>query len=559
MKPLHPVKINLRDWQIAAKLAYEQADKTPWLGVACPGAGKTSMALSLAHDLLERDEVGRIVIVAPTNMVKEQWQEEKAPLFGIALSSDEKEPEQADSHGLVTTYAMLANNPQGHRLWTRRAPTLVIFDEIHHLMVTEDEESRVWGDAARLAYGDSATRIIGLSGTPFRTDNNPMPFVNYDEEGWSKADFNYGYADAISDGFCRPVSFPLQGGDATIEINDKLYELTLGKNSNVDDDRRALNTLIRDKEWLMEVIRDADSRLLEIRNTHRDAAGLIICPDINAARPVVDYMQEAINHKPDLVHSNDGQSRVKLKRFKNKGTMARWLVSVNMVSEGVDIPELRVLVYVSNKKTEMYVRQAVGRIVRLQPEIPDDQQAVMYTPKDPDIQKIVETIMEERSHGLRDLERKARDKGLDDGERDPLTIRKVATSHRAEEVIAGAKRYNNDEVVAMRQWLSDHGVDGVSPEKALLIRHADLKMAMKAPDASQDGEPIQYSREIIRSKVAKTVKRMGKKTGIPHNHIHAALNRRCRIGSIKEATAEQLQSQLNLVEASIQSGDTSWI
>ena len=43
---------------------------------------------------------------------------------------------------------------------------------------------------------------------------------------------------------------------------------------------------------------------------------------------------------------------------------APWIVAVRMVSEGVDIPRLRVGVYATNTVTELFFRQAVGRLVR---------------------------------------------------------------------------------------------------------------------------------------------------------------------------------------------------
>ena len=44
-----------------------------------------------------------------------------------------------------------------------------------------------------------------------------------------------------------------------------------------------------------------------------------------------------------------------------------WLVAVRMVSEGVDIPRLRVGVYATTTTTELFFRQAVGRFVRWTP------------------------------------------------------------------------------------------------------------------------------------------------------------------------------------------------
>jgi ribosomal protein L40E len=52
----------------------------------------------------------------------------------------------------------------------------------------------------------------------------------------------------------------------------------------------------------------------------------------------------------------------KIKAFRN--TDKRWIVSVAMISEGVDIKRLRVLIYLPNALTELAFRQAIGRVVR---------------------------------------------------------------------------------------------------------------------------------------------------------------------------------------------------
>src|SRR5207253_894310 len=79
---------------------------------------------------------------------------------------------------------------------TRR--TLVILDEIHHA-----GDSRSWGDGTKAAF-EPAVRRLSLTGTPFRSDDNPIPFVAYErgDDGLprSRADTTYGYADALHDG-----------------------------------------------------------------------------------------------------------------------------------------------------------------------------------------------------------------------------------------------------------------------------------------------------------------------------------------------------------------------
>ena len=62
------------------------------------------------------------------------------------------------------------------------------------------------------AFERARFRLL-LSGTPFRSDNTPIPWVDYDDDGVSRADYAYGYTDALLDGVCRPVTFHPYDGD----------------------------------------------------------------------------------------------------------------------------------------------------------------------------------------------------------------------------------------------------------------------------------------------------------------------------------------------------------
>jgi superfamily II DNA or RNA helicase len=90
--------------------------------------------------------------------------------------------------------------------------TLVIFDEIHHVAAESD-----WGTAAQQAFGAAATRILSLSGTPFRTrGRGSIAFVET-RVGKSIAGYAYSYGDALADGMCRPLRFAAIGGTATFQ------------------------------------------------------------------------------------------------------------------------------------------------------------------------------------------------------------------------------------------------------------------------------------------------------------------------------------------------------
>ena len=166
----------------------------------------------MAAELLARRVVDRITVVAPTEHLKTQWAEAAAKV-GIPLDpaySGRKGRSSSDFVGIALTYAGVAANPLAHRIRTERFNTLVILDEVHHA-----GDALSWGEAVREAF-EPARRRLALTGTPFRSDINPIPFVTYapgdDGVPRSVADYTYGYAHALADHVVRPVLFMAYSG-----------------------------------------------------------------------------------------------------------------------------------------------------------------------------------------------------------------------------------------------------------------------------------------------------------------------------------------------------------
>ncbi len=63
----------LRAWQAQAMASYFADEPQDFLAVATPGAGKTTFALRIATELIERGVVNRVTIVTPTDHLKRQW------------------------------------------------------------------------------------------------------------------------------------------------------------------------------------------------------------------------------------------------------------------------------------------------------------------------------------------------------------------------------------------------------------------------------------------------------------------------------------------------------
>nr|WP_091733229.1 DEAD/DEAH box helicase [Nocardioides scoriae] len=354
---------SLRAWQTAALQTYAERSPRDFLAVATPGAGKTTFALTVANQLLERRVVERVIVVAPTEHLKTQWAEAAARV-GIPLDPhySAKSRSSGDFVGVALTYAGVAANPLAHRIRTERFNTLVILDEVHHA-----GDAMSWGEAVREAF-EPARRRLALTGTPFRSDINPIPFVSYapDEDGIprSVADYTYGYARALADHVVRPVLFMAYSGAMQwrTRAGDEVAA-RLGEPLTKDLTAQALRTALDPGgSWMPAVLQAADRRLSEVRRHVPDAGGLVIATDQTAARAYARLLTEITGEKPTVVLSDEKAGSKKIAAFTEDGS--RWMVAVRMVSEGVDVPRLAVGVYATTTSTPLFFAQAVGRFVR---------------------------------------------------------------------------------------------------------------------------------------------------------------------------------------------------
>ncbi|MCZ3385831.1 MAG: DEAD/DEAH box helicase, partial [Actinomycetia bacterium] len=392
-----PAATPLRSWQRAALVQWMSARPRDFLTVATPGAGKTTFALLVASQLLASRQVRAITVVAPTEHLKQQWAD-AATRLGVRLDPRFTNAQGAMGQGfegVVVTYAQVAAHPMLHRARTENRKTLVILDEIHHA-----GDAMSWGGAVREAFEPAAHRLA-LTGTPFRSDVNAIPFVRYEPDGdglpRSSSDHSYGYADALKDGVVRPVLFLAYSGELRwrTRAGDEVAA-RLGEDMGPDATSQALRTALDPKgEWIGSVLAAADRRLGEVRRAMPDAGGLVIATDHEHARAYARLLSRMCGEKVPTVLSDDPKASGVIEKFSDASS--RWLVAVRMVSEGVDIPRLAVGVYATTTTTPLFFAQAVGRFVRARRR---GETASIFLPSVPTLLQHASLMEEERDHVL---------------------------------------------------------------------------------------------------------------------------------------------------------------
>jgi superfamily II DNA or RNA helicase len=526
VSPLTRPSGGLRPWQERALRKLDAWDGEPFLLSAAPGAGKTRPALVLARELLRSRVVRRVAVVCPTTPLTRQWAE-AAGRLGLHLVPDASELRPpSDFDGVAVTYARAAASAT--RWASQCSPgTLVIADEAHHL-----GDDLAWGTGFRTAFG-ATRRWLLLSGTPFRSDAMAIPGVTYDD-GLARPDVSYSYADAVKDGICRPVTFIPYDGTLTWMSGEDTVEASFSDALTGRDASRRYRTAISTDlgDGLPRILASAHERLLALRNgDHSDAGGLVVAADSSHARRIAKVLRETCGVNPTVVLHAEARAHQKLQAFRRG--REPWIVAVNMVSEGVDIPRLRVGVYATAAKTPLIFRQIIGRFVRTIQGRPAGEHSWVYLPGDPVLRVHAGEVETELRHVLRTVEEPA--DGLLD---EPAERRR---SEPAEEL-------------AFVPVAAD-----VSPQRALFGGGPPPPVAPPSPflapqqqaEEPEEEVPAWERRARLRDKRHGLVASLRRLDGRSFREINAWLNRETGVTRVDDASIAQLERSINLLLAEL--------
>jgi superfamily II DNA or RNA helicase len=549
-----PIHGPLRVWQRAALVKYLRTQPRDFLAVATPGAGKTTFALRIASELLATGVIQAITVVAPTEHLKTQWALAAAKV-GISLDPGFKNAmgsTSRDFHGVAVTYAGVAAHPLLHRARTDARRTLVILDEIHH-----GGDAQSWGEAVKEAF-EPATRRLCLTGTPFRSDTNPIPFVRYERgpDGITRSasDYSYGYADALRDGVVRPVLFMAYSGTATWRTRaGEEISATLGEPLTQEQTAHAWRTALDPHgDWMPAVLEAADRRLTQVRRGMPDAGGMVIASDHKNAKLYAELLQGITGRQPVVVLSDDPTASKKIAGFEAGDD--RWLVAVRMVSEGVDIPRLAVGVYGTSVQTPLFFAQAVGRFVRNRRP---GETASVFVPSVPVLLALASEMEVERDHALdgpakevflADELMAAANREAKDGDDEAGFVALQASAH-LDRVIYDGGEYGTGAAVGSADEQDFLGLPGLlAPEQvAVLLQQHQAKQLKNAPPVPQPAEREATAFEVLsglRKELNGLVGAWHHRTSKPHGAVHAELRAACGGPPSAQATTVQLQDRI---------------
>lgn len=363
----------LREWQkecSEAALEKYQSGSPHFLCLASPGAGKTVMAAEVARKMLELKLVDLILCFAPSSVVVASIESTFSHILQRNFNGG------LGAVGAAYTYHSLMYFDKSFWKSLQMHRVLVIFDEIHHCSGDSLDNANVWGGEILSQVQQCASYSLALTGTPWRTDSTPIVLSNYtDPDGEICCDYVYGLHEAIVDGVCRKPKIALINSNNLVYSSKDNVQFFGSITDFLSETVASYQSIIWHPEAMKYVLEAGCKKLNEIRKVNSDAGGLVVASSVEHAYKLLNILEKEFDQTAIIVTYHDRDALAKIGYYRQSTT--EWIVSVGMISEGTDIPRLQVCCHLSSVKTELYFRQVLGRILRVNQS--ENQEAWLFT------------------------------------------------------------------------------------------------------------------------------------------------------------------------------------
>ncbi|MGF1756652.1 DEAD/DEAH box helicase family protein [Photobacterium sagamiensis] len=369
--------MKLRHWQaecVERALTHYTSISNHFLALATPGAGKTVMAAEVAMRLFEQDKIDLVICFSPStevaNGIEKTFSHRLNCLFDGGLGAK----------GFSFTYQKLLTLSERFLLLLESHRVLVILDEVHHCSGNELANANAWGERILAKIQEKAAFTLSMTGTPWRSDNIPISLSRYSKDGQHiTCDYVYGLGEAVSDKVCRNPRIVLVDNEKITVHSENESASYSNLREMLEGSSVSYQVLLHCKNTMRYLLGLGCDKLSEIRRINPTAGGLVVASSTKHAQVIIKLLRDDLYQTAILVTHKTPNSDEVIDKFRHNTT--QWIVSVNMVSEGTDIPRLQVCCHLSRIKTEMYFRQILGRVLRITRA--KDQQAWLYTFAEP--------------------------------------------------------------------------------------------------------------------------------------------------------------------------------
>nr|WP_283632487.1 DEAD/DEAH box helicase family protein [Alteromonas macleodii] len=353
--------IELRNWQreaIEAALEKFEASYSHFLCLATPGAGKTVMASALANILIKTGKVDLVLCFSPSTVVANDFKVELEAITGRRFCGG------LGASGSSLTYQSMRYLDT--QFWTllETFNVFVILDEIHHCAGDDTQNANAWGEQVLMNIQGKARYTMALTGTPWRSDAIPIALANYvSKDNRLLVDYRYDLTQAIKDGVCRSPHITLFDNELINVVENKNKRSFTSIAEFLFKSGLSYFEIITHNEIIREILKHGIIQLNKERRISPDAGGLIVAASVSHAGQIQLLLAE-LGESSEVVTYQEDDPESLIRQFKK--SCQKWIISIGMISEGTNIPRLRVCCYLSLVTTELYFKQVLGRILRTQ-------------------------------------------------------------------------------------------------------------------------------------------------------------------------------------------------
>lgn len=363
----------LRLWQIECSekaLRKYRENQSHFFCQATPGAGKTVLAAIIASRLLQDDMVDLVLCFSPSLTVSDGMKRTFSQILNCTFNG------RLGSIGQSLTYQSIQFLNEEFWQTLRNHRVFVVFDEIHHCSGAETENANVWGHQILTKIQNLATYTLAMSGTPWRSDSLPIVMGRYSgPDGRLLLDYQYTLKQAITDKVCRAPKIVLVDNEHLSITSDEKVESFSSILEMMKQTKTSYQSVIHNLEAMEYLLGLACNKLTEIRIHSPNAGGLVVASSIQHAQTIKKILSQKYAQTVSIVTYRHEEPLAEIERYRQNDS--QWIVSVGMISEGTDIPRLQVCCHMSSVKTDLYFRQVLGRILRVNESI--NQQAWLFT------------------------------------------------------------------------------------------------------------------------------------------------------------------------------------
>lgn len=361
-----------------------------------PSAGKTVFALKLASTMIDADQIDKVVLVVPRDNIKDGVVDDTRRVIinncakrllnskYIRIDSDIRNYRSIlkNYHGIVITYQSLQSVMDWLALLSGKYRLLIVFDEAHHgASGDSDEATNEWGAAMQKCRAVANAAVL-MTGTPIRADDRRIPYVRYDDvqadDGRSgyevRADYKFGYAAAVTAGVARKLV--CRSHDVVVTYEETTADGEIVEASapvsclpRAKADRLKNLAFCGNRGTLDYMLREAHNEVERLRRMGDGRAAVLVVArrdsdeDTKTLQSVADRIEALFGERAVTVESADGPSaRDTIRAFKRGD--GKWIVAKEMISEGTNIPRLRVVLILRDIGNRTFYEQLVHRVTR---------------------------------------------------------------------------------------------------------------------------------------------------------------------------------------------------